>query len=71
VPTTDELDEIREEIKQERGDVCIQIEIEDDPRHGGYVCMTQTRSRPAPPHDCSIGKITLRSSSSMKKLIIQ
>ena len=48
---------MREEIRTEHGDVCQEIEMNNDPVYGGYVCMNHVRSTPAPLHDCAIGEL--------------
>ena len=56
-PTAAQLLEIRREVERFRGDVCMQIEQFNDATFREYVCMSQTRTRPAPLHDCSIGEL--------------
>ena len=56
-PTAAQLEQMREEIRTEHGDVCQEIEMNNDPVYGGYVCMNHVRSTPAPLHDCAIGEL--------------
>lgn len=58
-PSPELLEEIRSEVKRLRGDICIPIEHTGDPVFGEFICMELTRSKPAPKHDCSFGKILL------------
>lgn len=55
-PTPAQLEEIRREIALADGEVCQQIEVLEDAALGGYTCMSVTRSRPAPLHDCALGR---------------
>ncbi|XP_067941328.1 chorion peroxidase-like isoform X2 [Watersipora subatra] len=54
-PTEEDLEAIRQELKETKKDVCMQVETKNDTHYGGYLCMTQRRSSPAPLHDCSLG----------------
>ncbi|XP_067942940.1 peroxidase mlt-7-like [Watersipora subatra] len=55
-PTEEDLEAIRQELRETKKDVCMQIETSDDAHYGGYLCMTQRRSRSAPLHDCYFGQ---------------
>ena len=59
-PTEAQLEQMREEIRTEHGDVCQEIEMNNDPVYGGYVCMNHVRSTPAPLHDCAIGEFVCK-----------
>ena len=59
-PTEAQLEQMREEIRTEHGDVCQEIEMNNDPVYGGYVCMNHVRSTPAPLHNCAIGEFVCK-----------
>ena len=54
-PSRSQLEMIREDIRRLRGHVCMPIENTQDALYREDVCMSQTRSDPAPLHDCSPG----------------
>ncbi|XP_067941580.1 peroxidase-like [Watersipora subatra] len=53
--TCAELEEVRQLVAQERGNVCQQIELQDDPVYGQVICINYIRSGAAPLHNCAAG----------------
>ncbi|XP_067941578.1 peroxidase-like isoform X2 [Watersipora subatra] len=53
--TRAELEEVRQLVAQERGNVCQQIELQDDPVYGQDICINHIRSGAAPLHNCVSG----------------
>ncbi|XP_067941582.1 chorion peroxidase-like [Watersipora subatra] len=54
--TRAELAEVRALVAEERGEVCQQIELEDDPVYRQDVCINHIRSAEATPHNCVQGQ---------------